>query len=48
MTLILTGASRESAQYAATLNRDEQIVQSARPGLVKELNIELNSSPVLR
>jgi len=48
VTLILTGASRESARYAATLNRDEQIVQSAVPGMVRELNLELNSSPVLR
>jgi len=48
VTLILTGASRESARYAATLNRDEQIVQSAMPGMVRELNLELNSSPVLR
>jgi len=48
VTLILTGDSRESARYAATLNRDEQIVQSAMPGLVKELNMELKSSPVLR
>jgi len=31
-----------------TLNRDEQIVQSAMPGMVRELNLELNSSPVLR
>ena len=48
VTLVLTGASRESARYAATLNRDEQIVQSAMPGMVRELNLELNSSPVLR
>jgi len=48
VTLILTGPSRERARYAATLNRDEEIVQSAIPGLVKELNLELNSSPVLR
>jgi hypothetical protein len=48
VTIILTGATRESARYAATLNRDEQIVQSAMPGLVKELDMELNSSPVLR
>jgi len=48
VTLILTGASRDRARYAATLNRDEQIVQSALPGMVNELNLELNSSPVLR
>ena len=48
VTLILTGATRENARYAATLNRDEQIVRSAMPDRVPELNLELNSSPVLR
>jgi hypothetical protein len=48
VTLILTGVSRETARYAATLNRDEHIVQAAVPGLAGALDRQLNSSPELR
>jgi hypothetical protein len=43
MTVILTGASRNSARYAGSLNRDGEIIHSADAGLANELN----SAPVI-
>ncbi|HEY2842057.1 MAG TPA: hypothetical protein VGJ09_00345 [Bryobacteraceae bacterium] len=37
VTVILIGASPDGARYAATLNRDEEILHSVRPGLFQEL-----------
>ena len=43
ITVILTGANRNSARYAGTLNRDGEIVQSVDADLVNELY----SAPVI-
>jgi hypothetical protein len=43
MTVILTGASRDSARYAGTLNRDGEIIQAVDSGLTNELY----SAPVI-
>jgi hypothetical protein len=43
VTVILTGASRNSARYAGTLNREGEIVQSVDVDLVNELY----SAPVI-
>jgi hypothetical protein len=43
VTIILTGASRNSARYAGMLNRDGEIVQSVDADLVNELD----SAPVI-
>jgi len=37
VTVVLTGASRNSARYAGTLNRDDEIIQSVDAGLASEL-----------
>jgi hypothetical protein len=43
ITVILTGASRNSARYAGTLNRDGEIIHSVDAGLASELY----STPVM-
>jgi len=43
VTVVLTGASRNSAHYAGTLNRDGEIIQSVDAGLARELY----SAPVI-
>ena len=43
VTLILTGASRNSARYAGTLNRNGEIIHSVDPGLASEMD----SAPVI-
>ncbi len=44
VTLILTGASPETARYSGTLNLDGEIIHSVNPRLLKELD----ASPVIR
>ena len=43
VSLILTGASSNSARYAGTLNRDGEIIHSVDAGLANELD----SAPVI-
>lgn len=47
VTLILTGASRNGAHYAGTLNRDGEIIQAVDAGLDTKVLNELDSAPVI-
>jgi len=46
-TLILTGASRNSARYSATLNRNGEIIHSVDPGLDIHSFQALDSAPAI-
>jgi hypothetical protein len=47
VTLILTGANRNGARYAGTLNRDGEVIQAVVAGLDARVLNELDSAPVI-
>jgi hypothetical protein len=47
VTLILTGANRNGAHYAGTLNRDGEVIQAVVAGLDARVLNELDSAPVI-